>query len=165
VDKAVVIFKHPQSKIANKKLIHRKLEACIHTQSTQHTNNKAQKLTKIKYRGMCSRHHTKHTNNKAKKSHPEKKQHQGSHSTIYQPTNQPQRQHSSLPSFPRYAPASLLITPNPPIYIHTATLISRASLPSRAHNRQATLTKDTKNERKKKEKYVCSTDSNAAKSK
>jgi hypothetical protein len=103
---------------------------------------------------MCSRHHTKHTNNKAKKSHPEKKQHQGSHSTIYQPTNQPQRQHSSLPSFPRYAPASLLITPNPPIYIHTATLISRASLPSRAHNRQATLTKDTKNERKKKGK-IC----------
>jgi hypothetical protein len=98
---------------------------------------------------MCSRHHTKHTNNKAKKSHPEKKQHQSSHSTIYQPTNQPQRQHSSLPSFPRYAPASLLITPNPPIYIHTATLISRASLPSRAHNRQATLTKDTKNEKKK----------------
>jgi hypothetical protein len=95
VDKAVVIFKHPQSKIANKKLIHRKLEACIHTQSTQHTNNKAQKLTKIKYRGMCSRHHTKHTNNKAKKSHPEKN---NIKAHIPLSTNQPTSPNASTPA-------------------------------------------------------------------
>jgi hypothetical protein len=135
VDKAVVIFKHPRSKIANKKLIHRNIEACIHTQHTAHE----QQGTKA-HQDKISRHvfTTSHKTHKQQGKKVSSREKTTSKLTFhYLPTNQPATTPAlQLAFLPSLCP-SLLTYNAKPTNLYTHNHAHQSSEPSKPCPQQA----------------------------